>query len=78
MPKKILMLSQTLFPPDIRLEKEIKTLNEAGYDVTVICNKFDRTRDTDFKYCKIERLSVPFRKPFLNKIINFPFFFNPR
>jgi glycosyltransferase involved in cell wall biosynthesis len=76
--KKILMLSQTLFPPDIRLEKEIKSLNEAGYDVTVICNKFEKTHDTDYKYCKIERLSAPFPKQYLNKIINFPIFFNPR
>lgn len=72
------MLSQTLFPPDIRLEKEIKSLNEAGYDVTVICNKFEKTFDTDYKYCKIERLSAPFPKQYLNKIINFPVFFNPR
>ena len=76
--KKILMLSQTLFPPDIRLEKEIKTLNEAGYNVTVICNKFKRGADIDFQYCKIERLSAPFSRQYLNKIINFPIFFNPR
>ncbi len=76
--KKILMLSQTLFPPDIRLEKEIKSLNEAGYDITVICNKFSQGGDIDFQYCKIERLSAPFAKQYLNKIINFPIFFNPR
>lgn len=77
-PKKILMLSQTLFPPDIRLEKEIKSLNEEGYHIIVICNKFDNKPDNDYEYCRIERLSVPFRKPYLNKIINFPIFFNPR
>lgn len=72
------MLSQTLFPPDIRLEKEIKSLNEAGFHITVICNKFENIADTHYPFCKIERLSTPFVKSVYNKIINFPIFFNPR
>lgn len=72
------MLSQTIFPPDIRLEKEIKSLSEFGYKITVICNKFERNSDKDFEYCKIERLSTPFFNVRFNKVINFPIFFNPR
>ena len=76
--KKILMLSQTVFPPDIRIEKEVKSLKEAGFNIVVVCNKFERGPDADYKYCRVERLSAPFSKSYLNKILNFPIFFNPR
>jgi glycosyltransferase involved in cell wall biosynthesis len=75
---KILMISQAPFPPDIRLEKEIKSLSEAGYIVMVVCNQYEKNMDLDFRYCEIKRVSAPFKSVKLNRIINFPIFFNPR
>ena len=72
------MISQALFPPDIRLEKEIKSLFEAGYNVLVVCNQYDKNLKPDFKYCDINRINAPFNSIKLNRIINFPIFFNPR
>jgi hypothetical protein len=36
--KKILMLLQSDFPPDIRVEKEIKALSQAGYRISILSN----------------------------------------
>lgn len=72
------MISQALFPPDIRLEKEIKSLNEAGYKIIVVCNQYDKTQNPAFKYCEIKRVNALFKSIKLNRIINFPIFFNPR
>jgi glycosyltransferase involved in cell wall biosynthesis len=76
--KNILMISQALFPPDIRLEKEIKSLSEAGFKVLVVCNQYDKNLKPDFNYCEINRVNAPFNSIKLNRIINFPIFFNPR
>ncbi|MCO6473128.1 MAG: glycosyltransferase family 4 protein [Melioribacteraceae bacterium] len=76
--KKILMLSQTVFPPDIRLEKEIRTLSQNGYDVTVICNQYNKGLSPEFEFCTIFRIVAVFQSKKLNKIINFPLFLNPR
>lgn len=76
--KKILMILQGEFPPDIRLEKEIKSLYENGFEVTIICNQYNKNRNENFKYCKTERIKGVFKNSSLNKIINFPIFFNPR
>lgn len=35
--KKILMLLENSFPPDIRVEKEAKALLEAGFDLSLVC-----------------------------------------
>jgi hypothetical protein len=72
------MLTQTVFPPDIRLEKEIRSLFKNGYKVLVVCNQFDRTRNPGFEFCVIERVKAVFKNIKLNKLINFPFFLNPR
>jgi len=76
--KNILMISQALFPPDIRLAKEIKSLSEAGYKVLVICNQYDKDLNPAFRYCEIKRVNAVFNSVILNRIINFPIFFNPR
>jgi glycosyltransferase involved in cell wall biosynthesis len=76
--KNILMISQTAFPPDIRLEKEIKSLSEAGYKVLVICNQYNKELNPTFKYCEIKRINALFKSVMLNRIINFPIFINPR
>jgi glycosyltransferase involved in cell wall biosynthesis len=75
---KILMLLQGTFPPDIRLEKEIKSLSEAGYEVLVLCNQYDKNLNPEFEFCRIERVKALFEAVRLNRIINFPIFFNPR
>jgi glycosyltransferase involved in cell wall biosynthesis len=76
--KNILMISQAAFPPDIRLEKEIKSLSEAGYKILVVCNQYDRIQNPMFKYCEIRKVNAVFNSVTLNRIINFPIFFNPR
>lgn len=76
--RKILMISQAAFPPDIRLEKEIRSLFEAGYNVLVICNQYDKNLKPSFEFCEIRRLNAIFNSVKLNRIINFPIFFNPR
>ncbi|MFC2085252.1 glycosyltransferase, partial [Bacteroidota bacterium] len=78
MKKKILMLSQTVFPPDIRLEKEIKTLFKNDYEITVLCNQYEKNKTPDYKYCRIKRIKAVFNSPKANRIFNFPLFFNPR
>ncbi len=72
------MISQAAFPPDIRLEKEIKSLSEAGYKVLVICNQYNKELNTTFEYCEIKRVNALFKSVKLNRIINFPIFINPR
>jgi len=72
------MLTQTVFPPDIRLEKEIRSLYKKGYKVLVICNQFDKTKNHNFEFCEIERVKAVFKNIKLNKLFNFPFFLNPR
>lgn len=74
----ILMLSQAPFPPDIRLEKEIKSLSEAGYKLIVVCNQYDKNLSPGYEYCDIKRVKAPFRSIKLNRILNFPIFINPR
>jgi glycosyltransferase involved in cell wall biosynthesis len=76
--KNILMISQTVFPPDIRLEKEIRSLSAAGYKVLVVCNQYNKGLNPTFKYCEIIRIRALFNSITLNRIINFPIFFNPR
>jgi len=76
--KNILMISQAAFPPDIRLEKEIKSLAEAGYKVLVICNQYNKELNPRFEYCEINRINALFKSVMLNRIINFPIFINPR
>ncbi|OGU66258.1 MAG: hypothetical protein A2W30_02480 [Ignavibacteria bacterium RBG_16_36_9] len=76
--KNILMISQAAFPPDIRLEKEIKSLSEAGYKVLVICNQYNKELNITFEYCEIKRVNALFKSVKLNRIINFPIFINPR
>jgi len=76
--KNILMISQAAFPPDIRLEKEIKSLSEAGYKVVAICNQYNKDLNPPFEYCEIRRVKALFKSVKLNRIINLPIFFNPR
>ncbi len=76
--KTILMLLQAPFPPDIRLEKEIRSLHAAGYEVIVLCNQYEKGKSPQFPHAKIIRIKAHFKSIKLNKILNFPIFFNPR
>ena len=75
---KILMLLQSDFPPDIRLEKEIKSLSLAGFSVHVVCNQYEKDLYPEYEYCTIDRIKAPFNSVQLNKLLNFPIFLNPR
>jgi len=75
---KILMILQSEFPPDIRLEKEIKSLSLAGFSVRVVCNQYKKELNPEYEYCTIDRIKAPFKSASLNKLLNFPIFFNPR
>lgn len=76
---KILMLLQSEFPPDIRLEKEIKSLSAAGYSVSLMANCYSAENSSKtFPNVDIYRLSAPYKKKSFNKILNFPLFFNPK
>lgn len=72
------MILQSDFPPDIRLEKEIKSLSKAGYNVHVLCNQYEKELNPEYEYCTIDRVKAVFNSVSLNKILNFPIFFNPR
>ncbi len=78
MNNRILMIVQAPFPPDIRLEKEIKSLFEAGYETLVVCNQYDRTKNPEYQFCQIKRVKALFKSIKINRIINFPIFLNPR
>lgn len=75
---KILMLLQKDFPPDIRLEKEIKTLETNGFEVTLFCPQFNKKDKKDFEYGKITRIPAIFNSLFKNKLLNYPIILNPR
>lgn len=72
------MLLQSEFPPDIRLEKEIKSLSEAGHKVLLFCNQYKKSKQNEFGYCSIVRLSPITNSTKINKLINFPIIFNLR
>ena len=72
------MLLQSDFPPDIRLEKEIKSLSKAGYSIRVVCNQYEKKLNPEYENCTIDRVKALFKSKLLNKIFNFPIFFNPR
>jgi glycosyltransferase involved in cell wall biosynthesis len=72
------MLLQSEFPPDIRLEKEIRTLVNSGFDVSLLCNQYDKVISPEFSFGNVIRIKAIFRNREINKIINFPFFLNPR
>ena len=76
----VLMILQSDFPPDIRVEKEIQSLNATGkYSITLLCNnKTGKASYENFKDIKIIRL--PFWPIFglkINFVKNFPLWFNP-
>ena len=58
--KRVLMVLEVDFPPDIRVEKEAKTLIENGYEVTVACFTKDKTKgDENYNGIHIKRKYIP-------------------
>jgi len=78
--KSVLMVLQSEFPPDIRIEKEAKTLIQHGYDVHLLCNSYsDRQYVTEeCNGIKVHRLPGISKLEKINKIVNIPFPGNPR
>ncbi len=72
------MLLQSPFPPDVRLEKEIRSLTQNGIEVVVLCNQYSKELGPTFADSKIIRVKALFEKKKSNKILNFPLFINPR
>ncbi|MCK4396248.1 glycosyltransferase family 4 protein [candidate division WOR-3 bacterium] len=68
------MILQSDFPPDIRVEKEARTLLEDGHTIDLLCNNYSGLAMEDTFYgIRVHRLkNIPF-----GKIINIPLFLNP-
>ncbi|MCF7796185.1 MAG: glycosyltransferase family 4 protein [Lentisphaeria bacterium] len=74
----ILMLLQTNFPPDIRVENEIDSLTEAGHEVHLICqNKGDEPEQERWQAAFIHRIPTILGNTLLGKIMQAPIFLNP-
>jgi len=55
---KILMLLEHSFPPDIRVEKEAKSLLEAGFELSLVCAKAEENQIVSWNGMKIYRVSL--------------------
>ena len=75
---KVLMLLQSEFPPDIRLEKEIKSFSNGGFDVTLLCNQYNKEKNSEYPGVTLFRIPAVSGNIKINKLLNFPLFANPR
>ena len=59
--KNIFMILDNTFPPDIRVEKEAKTLNEQNHNVFIIAKKENKKQkeNESVNYATIIRLNIP-------------------
>jgi len=75
MSKRVLMVLQSEFPPDVRIEKEASALLEHGYEVHLLCNRYSDIRDSTEVYnnINVHRLPVISKNTKVNKLINIPF-----
>ncbi|MBN2092428.1 glycosyltransferase family 4 protein [candidate division KSB1 bacterium] len=74
---RICMVLQGDFPPDIRIEKEARTLIQAGHEVHLVCrNKKRHQTEQIFEGIHVHRLR-PFRNNICNHLLTIPLFFNP-
>jgi glycosyltransferase involved in cell wall biosynthesis len=74
---KLLMLLQKDFPPDIRVEKEAKSLIKAGFEVHLLCKNSISKEDEKIQGIAVHRIKPRSKILFIRKLINFPLFFNP-
>lgn len=75
---KILMLLDHVFPPDTRVENEIKSLAEAGHDVHIVCfHNEGRSLLEETEHCTIHRFPIS-KLTFKSSVgvLKFPFYFN--
>lgn len=74
------MILQSDFPPDIRVEKEAKSLIESGnYNIFLFCNNSRKSPRFD-RYAKINIFRLPYYNllnKMMNRLKNFPLWFNP-
>ena len=75
---RILMVLDNEFPPDIRVEKEAKTLINAGHEVSIAClTRQNRTTSEDINQIRVYRKPI---SKFIDKssvgCLKFPFYFN--
>jgi glycosyltransferase involved in cell wall biosynthesis len=77
--KNILMILQSDFPPDFRVEKEALSLIKAGYKVTILCdNRIPKQRFSIEKGINIVRMRHYYSfSGRLNKFFNIPIYPNP-
>ncbi len=78
--KSVLMLLQSDFPPDIRVEKEAKSLESSNkFRVNILCNNSQNfPSQSNYKNLNIFRLSyLRFLGKTGNRIKNYPLWFNP-
>ena len=74
---RICMVLQGDFPPDIRIEKEARTLIQAGHEVHLVCrNKKMQQAEVTHDGIKVHRLH-PYKNKSWNNILTVPLFFNP-
>ncbi len=64
--KKILMLLEHPFPPDIRVEKEAKALLKAGFNLSLVCAD-DGKKEYNWNGMKLYK--VPFKKDIISKVL---------
>lgn len=74
----VLMMLETDFPPDIRVENEIGQLLKLNYNVTIACYTFsDRKLNDIYKGCKVIRKRISnFTYKTSVGALKFPFYFN--
>lgn len=59
------MLLRKNFPPDIRVEKEVRTLISAGHEVYLLCYKdHNQTAEESVDGLQVKRIEVPWRELF--------------
>ena len=78
--KNIGMILQSKFPPDIRVEKEARSLIKAGFSLYLLCMDGGEAKKEEIINGIFVKRILPRRKPILRKIHNFIsylIFFNP-
>lgn len=76
---RILMILQTDFPPDIRVEKEAKALLSAGHEIHLVCkNQRNLPEEDGYSNIHIHRLRTPGTfSPRISSLLMFPAPHNP-
>lgn len=75
---KILQITKTKFPPEIRVAKEVLSLVEAGYEVAVLCPPYgDQSEYELWNGVQIFRSRLLGLRTILDKIFEQTFFFSP-